>query len=203
MPASLPRYGILVLLFTVLLSGRASAFDTPQLTAGDEQRLMAGDVLVDVKAVSTSSFVVTAIIDVPARRGIVWRVMTNCERSPDYVPYLRSCRVLKTSANRREDIRELIGEWGVVPLDIRSVVRSGYEKPKRIRFEKVAGDFAELSGEWRLDPVYRNNATRVTYHAKLAVPILMTTFYTRSAVEADIAKVLNALRDEIIRNGAR
>lgn len=192
-----------VFLLIMLLSGPVAAFDTRQLSGDDERRLAAGEVLIGIRLVSDSSAHVTAVMHVPARRGTVWSVITNCERSPDYVPYLRSCRILERSANRQEDIRELIGEWGVLPFDLRSVVRSGYDKPRSIKFENVAGDLAGLNGEWRLESISRNTATRVIYEARLVTPVLLPISLMQGSIETDIPKVLNALRDEIIKQRHR
>ncbi|HKJ63211.1 MAG TPA: hypothetical protein VKA94_14655 [Hyphomicrobiales bacterium] len=58
-----------------------------------------------------------------------------------------------------------------------------------------------LSGEWRLDRVRKTGATRIIYEAKISIPLLDPASLARGAIETDIPKTLNALRDEVIRNG--
>jgi len=197
---SISRSIIPVLLFLIacLQAAPVFAFNGRHLTDSDQERLVAGEPLVDIKSAGDNTVVIAAAIDIPARREIVWKILTDCENSPDYLPNLTSCRVLKRSTDGHEDVREFIGDWGLLLPSLRSVVRSGYDKPKRIRFETLDGDFSELSGEWRFEPVGQNTATRVIYLAKVAMPALIPSFVALDFIESDIPQTLNALRKEVL-----
>ncbi len=201
MSNSSPIFRAFIFLTTLLLPLPASAFNTKHLSKNDDRRLKAGEVLVDVKPAGSSAAIVSAAIDIPANREIVWSIMTDCERSPQFIPDLKSCRVLKRRIDGKGDIREHIVSWGMLLPNVRSVFRSEYQQPESIRFEKVGGDFSELSGEWRLDRVGKTGATRIIYEAKVSIPLLVPTSLVRSAIETDIPKTLKALRDEVNRNG--
>jgi ribosome-associated toxin RatA of RatAB toxin-antitoxin module len=176
-------------------SGSACA---KQLTDVEQRRLRAGHAFVRVKPLRNSSIVILAAIDMPASREVVWKILTDCKNSSGQIPYVRSCRILTSSSDGREDIREFVGDLGI--LAVRSVIRSGYDKPTRITFKAIGGDFAELSGEWRFEPVDKNQATRVTYEAELSIPKLIPGFLARDAIEADVPRILIDLRDIVIRS---
>jgi hypothetical protein len=190
-----------VAIFSLLLAvawAPALSFSARQFTETEQQHLIAGQALVEVKPSKGSTVLVTAAIDMPAPREIVWQVITDCKNSSAFMPYVRSCRILNGSAGGHEDVREFVGDLGFLVPSIRSVVRSGYDKPRRISFLAIGGDFTELSGEWRLESVDGDRATRVTYQARIAIPRLIPLSFARDAIEADVPQTLIRLRNVVI-----
>ncbi len=77
----------------------------------------------------------------------VWRVLSDPESAPRYVPSLKSARILRTSGNTR-----IIAHEVKMPLMPRVRYQfAATELPMRtIQFKKTAGDLSAMQGEWKL-----------------------------------------------------
>ena len=96
-----------------------------------------------------------AAIDIPAPPAKIWSIMTDYARAMRFVPGLKSCRVLERDPAGRWDIREHRIAWMWFLPQVRSVLRSDYQPPKRVLFHRIAGTQARNEGEWRLTPARR------------------------------------------------
>jgi len=172
------------------------------LSPADVTRLQSGEPVVSVAPAAGGDGVrVEAAIDIAAPAERVWTVMTDCERAASFVPGLESCRVLERDPAGRWDIREHRIAWVWFLPRIRSVFRTDYDAPKRLRFRRIAGDLRRSEGEWRLVPLA--GGTRVHYDATLATDVPAPDFMVESALKRDIATVLRRLRDQCTGGSAR
>lgn len=185
-------------LFILAAAGPALA-----LSPADMTRLQSGEPVVSVSRVPGSDAVrVQATIDIAAPIGRVWSIMTDCSRAADFVPGLESCRVLERDPAGRWDIREHRIAWVWFLPRIRSVFRTDYDAPKRLRFRRVAGDLKRSQGEWRLMPL-ATGTTRLSYDAIVSASVPAPDFIVESVLRRDIATVLRRLRDQCTGATAR
>lgn len=138
---------------------------------------------------------IRAAIDIAAPPKAIWSVMTNCADAARFVPGLDSCRVLERGPHGRWDIREHQIKWMWFLPRVRSVFRTEYDPPRRLRFRRIAGTLRRNEGEWKLAP-RANGTTRVSYDAVLAASIPAPDFMVENALRRDIATVLRRLKQE-------
>jgi len=175
------RTTAILLLFGTLTAATAAAAEAPVVT---------------VAAAAADTVEIRASIEISAPRAKVWAVMTDCARATDFIPGLQSCRVLERDPTGRWDIREHRISWMWFLPDVRSVFRSDYEAPARVRFHRISGTLKRSDGEWRLENIDGGSATRVSYDATLSADIPAPNFLVEAALKRDIAKVLRGLRRE-------
>jgi hypothetical protein len=113
-----------------------------------------------------------------------------------FIPGLEGCRVIARDPAGRWDVREHLISWIWFLPDVRSVFRSDYDAPKRMRFHRIGGTLKRSDGEWRLQALDGGRATRVTYDATLSAEIPAPKFLVEAALKRDIATVLRQLRRE-------
>lgn len=201
MKAPISMFAKISVYFTLLVAAsQALAIDHKSLRSDEIRRLMQGEVLIDISSDDSSAGIIKAAIDIPASAKAVWRVMADCARSPKYVPGLVSCKILETASNGKNDVREHVVKWAWFMPPVRSVFRSYYDPWKTIRFQKMDGDLADLSGEWRLEPVNGGKATRLFYSAKIALSLPLPDAMVRGVLERDVPQTLKALRTEVGRD---
>jgi uncharacterized protein YndB with AHSA1/START domain len=187
-----------LVLFLLTAAGPA-----PALSPADMTRLQSGEPVISVSRVPGGDAVrVQATIDIVAPTERVWSIMTDCRRAADFVPRLESCRVLERDPAGRWDIREHRIAWVWFLPRIRSVFRSDYDAPKRLRFRRIAGDLKRSEGEWRLTPI-AGGGTRLSYDAILSATVPAPDFMVENALRNDIATVLRRLRAECMGASAR
>ena len=189
------RLAVLVLA-AVTVAAPAAALS---LSAEQLARLKAGDALVSVEEDSgEADGHIEAAIEIAASPHRVWQVMTDCARATRFVTGLKSCRVLQRGPADSWDIREHRSKWLSILPETVSVFRSDYVTDKEIRFERVSGSLRFLKGSWRLEPL--NGArTRLLYSVRVGISAPVPGFMIRSAIEADVPKLLQALRTETLR----
>jgi Polyketide cyclase / dehydrase and lipid transport len=139
---------------------------------------------------------IRASIDIAAARAKVWAIMTDCARAVRFVPGLTSCRVLERDPAGRWDIREHLVSWLWFLPNVRSVFRSDYEAPERLRFRRVSGTLSRNEGEWRLEAIDGGHATRGSYDATVSADVPVPQFIVEAALKRDIANVLRHLQSE-------
>jgi ribosome-associated toxin RatA of RatAB toxin-antitoxin module len=142
---------------------------------------------------------VRASILIPAAPRIVWQVMVDCANAPRYVPGLRHCSVESTAPNGQSDVRLHRITWlpGFPLLSVRFA--SFYQQDREIRFERISGDVARMTGTWTLRALDNGRATELSYDASLAPSPLLPAGLVRSGLRRDTPKILEAVRTEAIR----
>lgn len=144
-----------------------------------------------------ASGLIRGSVDIDAPPEAVWKVVVDCDLAPRMVKRLKSCRVLERDPAGRWDLREHVSRAGILP-SVRSVFRSEYDPPRRIRFYREGGDMQVLNGEWRLIPLDGGTRTRVLYESRASTPFAIPAPIARMALRRDIPDALAALRREVM-----
>lgn len=169
------------------------------ISAGDEARLAAGDVVVNVtRDADGSSGRVEAWIDIPAPPSVVWSTMNDCAKAASFVPNLVSCTVISRDPQGAWEVREHIADPGFLLPNIRSRFRADLVPDQEIRFKQIEGDFEIMDGRWTL-AAHDGSGTRLRYEARLKPRMWVPDFIVRHTIETDAPNSLRALRDEVIR----
>lgn len=164
------------------------------------QRLKSGETVVAITADDTGEADghIEAVIDIPAPPGKIFSIMTDCARAMRFVAHLTLCKVLERGRDGLWDVREHHAQWLAILPEMVSVFRSDYVPGREIRFSKVRGDFRVMKGSWRLEPLNAGTATRVFYDARVGIDLPVPAFMLRASLEADVPKLLQALRGEVM-----
>ncbi|MES2033373.1 MAG: SRPBCC family protein [Pseudomonadota bacterium] len=133
-------------------------------------------------------------IEINAPPKVVWDTIRDCSRAGRMAPGVRSCRVTRADPGGRWDVREMTVRWSALTPRFKTVFRSEYDPPGRIRFRCVGGDVACV-GEWRLEPI-AGGGTRVLYDNRATSPFPAPAVVARAAMRRDVARSLTALRRE-------
>jgi ribosome-associated toxin RatA of RatAB toxin-antitoxin module len=183
----------------VCMNGDGHAGTTPD----EEVRLRRGEVVANVVQDRGPGGRLVAAIDIPAAPSVVWAVMRDCERAPEYVPGLDSCRILESSADGSSDVREHRIRWiSLLPrLTVR--FRSNYIAEREIRVARTGGDLTDMQGTWTLEPLDGGEATRLHYDFRMVPSTFLPSGLVRAGLLRDAPQVLEAVRTEVIRVSAR
>ncbi len=137
---------------------------------------------------------VSASIDIAAPPRVVWNVITDCARSPQFIAKLESCRILDRDPAGRWDIREHIINWALLMPKLRTVVRHSYEIGHRLTFKRVEGDMRISEGEWRVEPMANARTTRLFYKALVAPGFPVPDFLIEHTINTDLPDILRAIQ---------
>ena len=148
------------------------------------------------------SGLIRAAVEIDAPPETVWKVLIDCDLAPRMAPNLKSCRTLERDPGGLWDVREQIARPGLLPR-FRSVVRSDFEPPRRLRFRRAGGDLKILEGEWRLIPLLNGARTRVLYDSRASSPYRAPGGVVRLVLRRDVSLALAALKRESLARVVR
>jgi ribosome-associated toxin RatA of RatAB toxin-antitoxin module len=138
-------------------------------------------------------FVVQASGAVMAPPAAVWKILTNYERMPEFVPDLQTTRVVSRHGN--EVIVEQLGtaRFLFVRRDIRLVVRVTEQPISVIDIALITGDMKQYNCRWELIPIPETGGTRIVYSGRLVPDFYVPGIVAASMVRSDIERMMTAV----------
>jgi ribosome-associated toxin RatA of RatAB toxin-antitoxin module len=136
---------------------------------------------------------ITSSGTVAATPAVVWRILTDYNHLADYLPNLKSTRVV--SRNGDTVIVEQLGtaRFLFFSQTIRLVVQVQERAPDQIDISLVDGDMKVYRASWKLSPLAGATGTRVVYHANIVPKFDVPGAIGTSVVRKDIARMMAAV----------
>ena len=146
------------------------------------------------------AYVITARGDLDAEAGVAWRVLTEYERYPAFVPDLHSSRMVSRGADAAvvEQRGELRFLWVRIPLEVRYEIRE--HPPRVVESRATSGSFREMTGRYEL--VQNGGMLRVAYRGRLVPDFAMPPLIGTIAVRMNVERQFTAMIGEIERQSA-
>lgn len=113
---------------------------------------LAAKVEIQIKKIAERQRQISAKLHIPQPVEQIWKVLTDYEALPDFIPNLTKSRLI---AHPNGGIRlEQIGSQRLLNINFCARVVLDMEEhfPKEINFHMVEGDFKGFSGSWCLEP---------------------------------------------------
>jgi len=178
---------------------RAGALLAVALLVGRAAPAAPAEIVVET-AREGEAYVITARGDLDADAGLAWRVLTEYDRYPAFVPDLHSSRTVSRSADgavveQRGELRFL---WVRIPLNVRYEIRE--RPPSVVESRATGGSFREMTGRYEL---HQNGGTlRVAYTGRLVPDFAMPPLIGTLAVRRNVERQFTAMIGEIERQSA-
>lgn len=130
---------------------------------------------------------------VAAPPTVVWRILTDYDHLADYLPNLKSTRVV--SRNGDKVIVEQVGtaRFLFFSQPIRLLVQVHERAPDRIDVSLIDGDMKVYRASWELSPLAGATGTRVVYNATIVPKFDVPGIVGTGAVRKDIARMMAAV----------
>ena len=186
--------GLSFLLFPAVGEGEGNALSPDP---ADMEHLERGEVAIKTvggEGGGTERVQATILIAAPAER--VWQIMNDCDHSPEFVPGLKSCRVLRREG--QDEIIEHSMKFSWLLPEVTYVFRARYEQNRQVAFQRIAGDVRRFEGNWTLQPVDGERKTIVVYSLYLDPGFLVPQWMVRLLLREDLPAVLFSLRDRTL-----
>jgi ribosome-associated toxin RatA of RatAB toxin-antitoxin module len=172
------------------------------VTSEENERLLRGEVITQIVPEKGPGGRLMAVIDIPAPPSVVWKVMLDCDRAPEYVPGLDACRIIEASEDGTSDQREHRLHWISFLPSLTLRFRSDYVTEQEIRIKRVSGDLKDMQGTWTFESLDDGRATRLHYDFRIVPSTLLPAGLVRRGLVRDTPKVLKAVRKEVARVAA-
>ena len=186
---------VYTLLWSALASPQWSGTLVP-FSAQELARMGKGEVVVrlgESEGAQEGRVEAAILIKAPARQ--IWKVMNDCVGAPEFVPGLRSCKILQHD-DHSEVIEHRVKFTWLLPT-VTYVFRAKYQEFSRIDFKKVGGELQELEGTWILEPVDDGRKTYLIYSVYLDPGFFVPQWLVRHILRGDLPELLTALRNRV------
>jgi len=154
---------------------------------------------VTVKRVDVGDMHVFEVVssgEVHAAPAAVWKILTNYERMPEFVPDLKTTKVLSRSGNRA-----VIEQYGTARFlflrrAIQLVVQATEEPMSAIDINLVSGDMKVYNCRWELVPT-ETGGTRILYTGKLVPKFYVPGMLGANIIRSDIERMMHAVLERL------
>jgi hypothetical protein len=137
---------------------------------------------------------VVAAIRINAAPELIWRVLTDCQGAPAFVPGLKGCHVLQRAPDGAPDLIEHEVKYSWLMPTIRSVLHADYHPPGRIDLHRIRGDLKDEEATWLLERVEGSQATLVEYRLYIDPGFWIPQSLVRRSLRIELPAALRALR---------
>lgn len=141
---------------------------------------------------------ITANGTVAAPQAVAWRVLTDYAHLADFVPDLKSARVISRDGDKVVVEQQGAARFLFFNRDIRLVVQVHERPPDRIDVSLVDGDMKVYQCGWELVAL-ADGGTRVLYRATIAPKFYVPGIVGTPLVRADIARMMAAVLSRMDR----
>lgn len=138
-------------------------------------------------------FAVRASFSVRADPVSVWRVLTDYEKMPAFVPDLLSTRIVQREGNRLQLQQVGRTRWLFFRREIGLTVNVLETPMAAIAVNLVAGDLRHYECLWEFD-LAEQGGTRIRYSGKLAPQFSVPEWIGNAMLRADIERMLGAVQ---------
>lgn len=166
----------------------------------DRERLAAGEVVYQTTPEDGGGVTIEMAVRIDAEWQAIWKVVTACEISPEYVPHVISCSAIDPESIGEPPVSDssvAFYEQIVKPAfflpKFEHVFRLEYFPPERIEVSHISGPLDRMEGRWRLIPAGDGSMVviqKLTVKPGFPVP----RFFVRNTLERDMPPVLAEIR---------
>ncbi|MES2018767.1 MAG: SRPBCC family protein [Pseudomonadota bacterium] len=137
-------------------------------------------------------FEVAANGNVKAAPGAVWKVLTDYESMPEFVPDLNKTKILSRTGNRVIIEQSGVARFLFLSRTIHLIVQAAEEPMSAIDISLVTGDMKVYSCRWEISAL-PDGGTRVVYSGKLVPKFYVPGMLGANIIRRDIERMMAAV----------
>ncbi len=144
-------------------------------------------------------FDVTAHGTVKAAPAVVWKILTDYERMPEFVPDLERTKVLSRAGNKVTLEQFGRARFLFFSREIHLVVQVAEEPQGAIDISLITGDMKVYRCRWEIVPVPETGGTRIAYTGKMVPKFYVPGMLGSNIVRRDIERMMGAVLERLDR----
>lgn len=142
-------------------------------------------------------FVVSRII-VKASLEKVWGVLTDYKHAPQIFPLLKKCELLENHGSTKISKHEIAPSG--LPETYEYILEVRETAPTAMEWHRLSGDFKDVDGSWKLEPINSGKETLVTYASHVTGGFFMPQILIRHQAHIDMPSTMLALKTHTERS---
>ncbi|NTW69793.1 MAG: cyclase [Chlorobiaceae bacterium] len=156
--------------------------------------LLNGEIIVSLSRLENGVTGVRGDVYIAAPPETVWAVITDYDNHKNFVPGVLDSGII--SDNGSEKVMFEKGKSGLFIFNktVNVKMRVWGEKPKRLNFEQITGNFKVYHGEWLLVVSPPDKGTFLTYRAEVKPDFFAPGFAVRNVQKKECPLMLSAMK---------
>lgn len=142
-------------------------------------------------------FEVTASGTVRASPAAVWKVLTDYEAMPEFVPDLEKTKVISRTGNRAIIEQSGVARFLFLTRTIRLLVHVSEEPVSSIEIKLVNGDMKVYHCRWEMTPIPETGGTRIAYMGKMVPKFYVPGMLGSNIIRRDIERMMQAVLERL------
>lgn len=154
---------------------------------------------VDVRRIDAAGeqvFEVAASGTVKASPTSVWKVLTDYDAMPEFVPDLKKSKVLSRTGNHAVIEQAGVARFLFLSRPIHLVVQAAEEPMSAIDITLVTGDMKVYACRWELTAL-PDGGTRVSYSGKMVPKFYVPGMLSSNIIRRDIERMMKAVLERL------
>lgn len=136
---------------------------------------------------------VTAAGTVKAAPAAVWKILTDYERMPEFVPDLEKTKVLSRAGSKATLEQYGVARFLFFSRAIHLVVQVAEEPMTSIDISLVTGDMKVYRCRWELTPIPETGGTHISYNGKMVPKFYVPGMLGSNILRRDIERMMKAV----------
>lgn len=141
-------------------------------------------------------FEVAASGTVKASQAAVWKVLTDYEAMPEFVPDLEKTKVISRTGNRAIIEQSGVARFLFLSRTINLVVHVSEEPMSSIEIKLVTGDMKVYHCRWEMTPL-PEGGTRIAYSGKMVPKFYVPGMLGSNIIRRDIERMMKAVLERL------
>jgi ribosome-associated toxin RatA of RatAB toxin-antitoxin module len=142
-------------------------------------------------------FEVRASGTVRASPAAVWKVLTDYEAMPEFVPDLEKTKVISRTGNRVIIEQSGVARFLFLSRTIHLIVHVSEEPISSIEIKLVTGDMKVYHCRWEMTAVPETGGTRISYTGKMVPKFYVPGMLGSNIIRRDIERMMKAVLERL------
>jgi ribosome-associated toxin RatA of RatAB toxin-antitoxin module len=142
-------------------------------------------------------FEVTASGTVRASPAAVWKVLTDYEAMPEFVPDLEKTKVISRTGNRVILEQSGVARFLFLSRTINLIVHVAEGPMSSIEIRLVTGDMKVYHCRWEMTPIAETGGTRIGYTGRMVPKFYVPGMLGSNIIRRDIERMMKAVLERL------
>jgi ribosome-associated toxin RatA of RatAB toxin-antitoxin module len=129
-----------------------------------------------------------------ARPEQVWQVLTDYANAPRVFPMMKKCDVIEDHGSNKVVRHEVVPSGPCGSFEYILALKES--APKALEWHRIKGDFKEVDGFWKLEPLDNGHSTLVTYSSHVNGGLFIPQILIKRQCKTDMPIVMSCLKKQ-------
>ncbi len=149
------------------------------------------DVQITEEQIAGKSFCVSRQV-IHARPEHVWQVLSDYSNASRVFPMMKKCQLLEDHGDSKILLHRVAPSGPAGTFEYTLQVKEN--APKTMEWHRISGDFKEVDGYWKLEPLDGGHSTLVTYSSHVNGGLFIPQMLIKRQARLDMPVVMESLK---------